>query len=365
MTELILHHYPVSPFAEKVRAMLGFKGLAWGSVTIPMILPKPDLVALTGGYRRTPVLQVGADIYCDTALIARVLERVAPSPTLYPYGDSFAGAAMAHFADAVLFNISVPIGFQPDGMLKLFLPEATPEFLQAFGRDRAAMREGGTVRRGPLAECRANMAYLLPKIESQLAGRPFLLGGSPSVCDFSLYHALWPVWKVPATRPMLEAFPKTAAFVGRIADFGHGRPEDLSSEQALEIARTSKAISQMKPQAVETDGIAIGESVEVMPVDYAFDPVRGELVQCSADEIAVRRTDPRAGTVVVHFPRFGYQIRKPAAWFEKPGQTRFFAPSLTPNTTPNTATPIRAPRSARRRRAASRPSGGRGRSGDP
>ena len=65
MTEPVLHHYPASPFAEKVRAMLGFKGLAWKSVQIPLILPKPDVVALTGGYRKTPIVQVGAGWCCS------------------------------------------------------------------------------------------------------------------------------------------------------------------------------------------------------------------------------------------------------------------------------------------------------------
>jgi len=81
---LILHHYPTSPFAEKIRLILGFKGLAWKSVLMPPVMPKPDLVALTGGYRRAPVLQIGADVYCDTALIAQVLDRLHPSPALYP-----------------------------------------------------------------------------------------------------------------------------------------------------------------------------------------------------------------------------------------------------------------------------------------
>ncbi|HEX3451354.1 MAG TPA: glutathione S-transferase N-terminal domain-containing protein, partial [Isosphaeraceae bacterium] len=72
MKQLILHHYPMSPFAEKIRLILGFKNLHWSSVLIPNIMPKPDLTALTGGYRKTPVLQIGADIYCDTALIAEV-----------------------------------------------------------------------------------------------------------------------------------------------------------------------------------------------------------------------------------------------------------------------------------------------------
>ncbi len=82
MTQLVLHHYPVSPFAEKIRLILGYKQLPWTSVIIPNIMPKPDVVALTGGYRRTPFLQIGADIYCDTALICDVVEQLAPNPTL-------------------------------------------------------------------------------------------------------------------------------------------------------------------------------------------------------------------------------------------------------------------------------------------
>ena len=99
MTVPILHHYPVSPFAEKVRLILGYKQLAWKSVIIPMIMPKPDLTALTGGYRRTPVLQIGADVYCDTALICDVLEQLAPSPTLYPSATEGAARVLAQWAE--------------------------------------------------------------------------------------------------------------------------------------------------------------------------------------------------------------------------------------------------------------------------
>jgi hypothetical protein len=50
MPDLILHHYPTSPFSEKIRLIFGYKKLAWKSVIIPRMMPKPDLVALTGGY---------------------------------------------------------------------------------------------------------------------------------------------------------------------------------------------------------------------------------------------------------------------------------------------------------------------------
>jgi glutathione S-transferase len=310
MNPPVLHHYPVSPFAEKIRAILGFKKIAWQSVQIPMMMPKPDLVALTGGYRRTPVLQTGADIWCDTALIARVLERMALQPSLFPYGDSFAMQAACHFADSVMFNFTVPIGFQPGGgMIKLYLPDAGADFLAAFGKDRAAMRQGGTVRRGPLAECKANMRALLPMIEAQLR-HAYLFGAQPCIADFSLYHVLWPVWKVADTRPLLALFPKTEGFIARMAAIGNGQSTEISAERALEIARSSQPGAIARPEALETGGIALGETVAVMPVDYALDPVKGELLTCSATEIAVRRTDPRAGTVVVHFPRFGYQVAR-------------------------------------------------------
>ena len=312
MTEPILHHYPVSPFAEKVRAMLGFKGLAWKSVQIPLILPKPDVVALTGGYRKTPLLQLGADIYCDTALIARVLERLAPAPSLYPRGDTLAVQAAAWFADNVMFGIAIPIAFQPGaGMIKLYFPGATPEFLEKFGKDRAAMRQGGTVRRGPLHECKANMQGLLERIEAQLKG-PYLFGGEPCVADFSLYHVLWPIWKVADTRPMLVPFPRTRKFIERIVAIGHGISTEISSGDALQIAKSSTPEAVKGAVALETGGIALGEQAQVMPVDSGLDPVTGDLLNASADQIVLRRSDPRAGTVQVHFPRFGFQLSRAA-----------------------------------------------------
>ena len=309
MTEPVLHHYPVSPFAEKARLMLGFKRLAWKSVLIPLIMPKPDVVALTGGYRRTPILQVGADVYCDTALIARVLEELAPAPSFFPQGDTYAVRAAAQFADSTLFLNTVPVAFQPGmGMMKIFFKDASPEYLAAFGKDRSAYR--GATRRGPAHECKANLADLLGKIEAQLAA-PFLFGADPCYADFSLYHALWPLWLPEDLRPMLSPYPRTLAFMERMTAIGHGKSSEISSGDAIQIARSSTPGPVKNPVALETNGIGLGAQASVMPVDTGLDPVTGELVTASADRIVIRRTDPRAGTVHVHFPRFGFQLNKP------------------------------------------------------
>ncbi|MET0403261.1 MAG: glutathione S-transferase N-terminal domain-containing protein, partial [Cystobacter sp.] len=139
MSRILLHHYQGSPFAEKARALLGFKGLPWTSVVIPPIMPKPDVVALTGGYRKTPFLQIGADIYCDTALIADVLERLAPTPTLHPPEAAGLAPLLAQWADSVLFGEAIGHVFQPAGVQSLF-SQMPPEARAAFQADRAALR---------------------------------------------------------------------------------------------------------------------------------------------------------------------------------------------------------------------------------
>ena len=97
----------------------------------------------------------------------------------------------------------------------------------------------------------------------------------------------------------------------RMTAFGHGKPGDIASADALQIAKSSTPEPVKNPAALETNGIALGAQAAVMPVDTGLDPVVGELVTASADEFVIQRTDPRAGTVQVHFPRFGYQINKP------------------------------------------------------
>jgi glutathione S-transferase len=308
MPDIILHHYPTSPFSEKTRLMLGYKKLAWKSVIIPAIMPKPDLTALTGGYRRTPVLQIGADIYCDTALIADVLERLAPEPTLYPAGSAGLARTLAQWADSSLFWTAMPYAFQPAGVQSMFA-HLTPAQIKAFGADRAAMR--GNAPRMAAAEAAGILAEYLRRIEDMLAhGKPWLLGQQPSIADFSAYHSLWYVRRVPPIAGILDAAPRLLAWMDRMAAIGHYRSDSMSAEDALAAARGGTPADAGGQPFVDTHGLALGDRVAVMPDDYALDPVEGELALSAANEFAVRRSDERAGTVVVHFPRVGFQIRK-------------------------------------------------------
>ena len=308
MTEIIFHHYPVSPFSEKIRLIFGYKKLSWKSVMIPSIMPKPDVVALTGGYRRTPVMQIGADIYCDTALIAEVLEQLAPGPSIYPPAIAGLAKTLAHWADTTLFWTIIAYTFQPAAMPGI-LGDITPEQMKAFGADRAAMR--GNAPRMALPEATSQLKEYLRRLADMLAGgNSWLLGADACIADFSVYHALWFARRVPAVASIFNAHPALLAWMDRVAAVGHGQFEKIHSEQALQVAHEQQPANTTQKAFRDSHQIPLGERVAIMPSDYALDPVVGELVICADNELAIRRTDERAGTVVVHFPRIGFQMKR-------------------------------------------------------
>ncbi|MEE4229717.1 glutathione S-transferase family protein [Pseudomonas viridiflava] len=309
MSELILHHYPTSLFAEKARLMLGFKGLSWRSVTIPSIMPKPDLAALTGGYRRTPVLQVGADIYCDTALMARRLEQEKASPTFYPEGQEFTVASLAAWGDSVLFMHAVSLVFQPESLAVRFA-KVPPEAAKAFVADRSSLFTGGSATRISAEQAKHQWPTFMARLEMQLSRNGDFLFGEPSIADFSVAHTLWFLKQTPVTAPFVDNYPGVSAWLGRVLGFGHGAHSDLTSAEAIEIARNATPAALPEEAFVDPNGFKAGDQVAISATDYGVDSVEGELVFAGTEELILRREDDRAGVVHVHFPRLGFKIEK-------------------------------------------------------
>jgi glutathione S-transferase len=305
MSDPILHHYASSPFSEKVRAMLGFKTMAWRSVDIPIAPPRPDTVALTGGYRRTPVLQIGCDVYCDTRLIARVLDSLQPEPALCPEGHEVGVRMLAQWADQMLFPAVTPHAFKPEALERMAqnIPqEAAGSFLQ----DRMALSKTARVR--PLGRMAFDhLPAYLQLLQAQLSVRQYLVTDAPTEADFAVYHCLWFLNR--GLPEVLEPHPAVVAFLERIEALGHGSPSPLDSGEALSMCRDAEpqALGESLPES--GNGVTVGSRVEVSPADYALDPTVGELVHLSVDEVVVAREDPRAGRVHVHFPRVGFQLK--------------------------------------------------------
>ncbi len=303
--DVILHHYEGSNYAEKARLMLGLKGLTWESVIIPDVMPKPDLVALTNGYTKTPVLQIGADIYCDTRRIGDELEARFPKPTLFPHG----GRGMADVLE-----------FWADGALTLsggryLIGRSHERWRPEFHADRAALW-GVPVDLERMARSaeryRQQLVVHLDWLTSMLAdGRPFLLGTQAGIADISAYHILWFLGTGgEKATDVLLAFDLVRAWMVRVDKIGRGQMKDISAADALETARQAVPTSTPKVELGNREGLSPGDMVQVRAEFAGRDPTIGALHTLTRQHVAVRHSNGPAGEVVVHLPRIGYVVTR-------------------------------------------------------
>lgn len=300
--KLILHHYDQSPFSEKIRLVFGVKKLAWMSVIVPMVLPKPMLMPLTGGFRRTPVLQIGADIYCDTLRIAMELDRRFPAPAVMDHASDGLSNILGTWAERVLMW---PTARYVTGMNRHALSEA-------FFGDRSAMRGHATPSMddvdASLPHQRRQLALMLDWIETALAdGRDYLIADNPMLGELAVYQRLWWLRALDGkAADLLVPNPSINAWMDRIAKLGHGERSEMTPEAALDAARGAEPKPLPAPIA-DTD-FAPGTEVTVVTEDFGLDPVTGTVVRATEREISIARSDPRLGAINVHFPRLGYQV---------------------------------------------------------
>ncbi|TAJ69691.1 MAG: glutathione S-transferase family protein [Phenylobacterium sp.] len=298
--EIILHHYDTSPFSEKVRLMLGIKGLTWRSVIQPVIMPKPDLVPLTGGYRRIPVMQIGADVYCDTQVILAEIERRHPKPKVVTGADW----AVNLWADRLWFQASVAVIFAEmgDRVPKEFI--ADREKLSGRPFDVSAMKAAAPFMR---AQWRAYVAW----VEDGLEG-DFLGGAKPSLADVAAWMNVW--W-LSAAAPtiaddLMSGLPRVQAWRDRLRAIGHGERREMKPAEALQAATATAPADEGVCDPGDPSGLKKGDPVVVQADDYGRDPVEGVLIHLGHDRVTLARECGELDVVHVHFPRAGYVIAR-------------------------------------------------------
>jgi glutathione S-transferase len=306
-SELIFHAYPQSPVAEKVRVVLGIKGLSWRSVDIPRLPPKPMLTALTGGYRRTPVLQIGADIYCDSQCIIRELERRFPEPSVMPTSDHGLMWCLSRWTDGPLFDQTVRhvLGAAGDALDKDF----------AADRGRLYLGEDWTAK---LKQANADLPHLVSQMRAPLSwldaqlsdGRAFLLGTKPAAIDAQFYYVVWFLRGRWSEGPaFLSQFQNLVRWEQNILDLGHGSQKPLDAQEAIAQAKRLEPIAETGVAAFDPQGLSVGQPVTVKPdLDGGEQPVAGHIRFADAETVVIERSADDVGTVCVHFPRSGYRV---------------------------------------------------------
>jgi glutathione S-transferase len=303
MSELILHHYDASPFTQKAQLMLGIKGLSWYSVETPMIEPKPDLTVLTGGYRGTPVLQIGADVYVDTQCIARELERRFPAPSLFPGANAGLDYALVKWSDA-FFRAS----------LFMFIALAFDQWPDDFQKDRRALFDDIDFDDVPtrLDHSRCQLRAHASLVNRQLSdGRAYFHGDEPSLADIQGYVIFWLARNnLQEVNEWFSNLSYVSDWQSRMAAIGAGERSEFSAPEAhaVAMAATTKCAAGVEPG--EPLDMTPGDPVVVEPDDSRRGAVQGTLLRAESNRIVVSHANDTVGEVAVHFPRLGYRVKK-------------------------------------------------------
>jgi glutathione S-transferase len=303
----ILHHYSMSPFSEKIRLMFGYAGLPWQSLPCPEMPPRPTVDPLSGGYRRIPIAQIGADIFCDSRLISAEIACQSGKPALDPARGSEALRDYARQLESEVFWAAV-LSMSPVTTIRQLVRNVGLWKALRFIRDRAGVGRSARVQLPSAKQARAAFAAHLAELERRLEG-DFLGGNTPSHADFAAYHTLW-FQHVVGVVPLPADLQRVADWYRSMSAYGHGTPVTISREAAFAVARDQ--LPRPVPSA-DTGDALIGTSVTVRPDDYALDAVQGVLVGSSDERWIVARETAEFGLLHVHFPRAGFELRSQVA----------------------------------------------------
>ncbi len=305
MSDLVLHHYWPSPFAHKIRLALGLVNTSWKSVEIPRVPPKPLLMPLTAGYRRTPVLQNGADIYCDTQNIVRAISELTATSSLLPTRQRGQILAFTDWVDGTVFNLAARV------ILTSALDTAPPEFIQ----DRGGLYFGPNWTpeglKAQLPGVIRQLAAHLDSINQGLSDTGGYLTESLSYADVSIAYVAWFIrgrWDVGPE--FLSQFPSIERIERNVHEQSTDRHEELSAESALMTALQAESIAPRGVEAQIGSGLSEGMQVLIRPQAETSDPpIIGRLRYLDRVRVSIDHQDPQVSDVVVHLPVAGYQIQ--------------------------------------------------------
>ena len=300
---LILHQYDISPFSQKAQKMMGLKELSWQSVEMPMIAPKPDVEALTGGYRGTPVLQIGRDVFIDNWMIARALDEFDASgpainaqgglreAALYAWGERLFTPLLQ--AALAAYQSEWDADFLADR--KRVFPDVDFDTLDVSDPDR-----------------RSQVRTYLGTVEAQLGlDQDFLGGAQADSCDIHVWGMVWMIHSaLPALMPIVETFPRLTDWYERVSALGTGDREDVKIDVAWQSLKDGPA--RPLPDTPDQEPLApwVGEVVDIAAGSADRGSASGRLLAVDHEQV-VLGVEPISGEAAqVWFPRFGYHLRQ-------------------------------------------------------
>ncbi|KAL2353056.1 glutathione S-transferase [Cryomyces antarcticus] len=321
--DIILFHYPFSPYARRITWYLAFRGIEYAQCLQPPVPPREDLSALGVAYRRIPVMSIGRDIYCNTRLQLRKLEARFSSAPFGNLSNTTDPAAKGLERLLEKWTVDAGIFWRVASLIPLDFPVMKDE---KFLKDRESFSGKSwnvdDIARGR-PESAAHIVEAFTLLETTLLadGRDWILGSEkPSLADI---EAIWPFdWimelgGLPAESISEKRFPKVFAWVERFrgalkaAKASAPKPVTLKGADAVKYVTGADFVEKEgEVDSHDPLGLKEGTNVQVWPIDSGFNSKdQGRLVKLTLEEVALASQTKVGGKEVhIHMPRWGFRI---------------------------------------------------------
>lgn len=223
MPEVILHQWEMSPFCNKVRRCLKYKGVSYAVVNYNGL--RAAQAAKLSKVGKLPVLEWDGERVQDSTAIAHFLDRKVPARPLYPdepqalaatrMWEDWAGQSLYFYE--IYLRMLDPLS--RERALDLIC-EGRPRYerlvLDWVFRRRypRKLREQG-LGRLDRAEVERQFFEHLENIEILLEGRNYLAGITPSIGDFAVAAQIDEVVRTSELRERILAYPRLQAWLAR------------------------------------------------------------------------------------------------------------------------------------------------------
>jgi glutathione S-transferase len=220
-----LYQFEISPFCDKVRRVLHFKGVEYEVREVPVL-------DASLGYRRVnptgkvPTLEHDGRRIGDSTEIARYLEERFPEPPLVPHHP--AERALCHlledWADESLYFYEVRLRFGEPHNVERWVPRLVKHDhsvlrpLVGFAVPRAlamTMRSQGIGRKSRQLVLE-ELARHIEAIAGWLGDREWLVGARPSLADIAVFAQLYGIRGTEEGEQLVRAAPAVGAWMARV-----------------------------------------------------------------------------------------------------------------------------------------------------
>lgn len=223
---LTLYQFEMSPFCDKIRRVLNYKGLEYGIHEVKLFeAGRLKHISPTGKF---PALDYHGRIIPDSTTIAHYLETAHPTPALVPADAR--QAALSHiledWADESLYFIEMTMRLAWPNNAERWLPELVKHesslgkrLGRAFAPSaiRSQVRAQGTGRKHKDTVV-SDVARHFEALEGLLSGNSFLTGPALSLGDISVFAQVACIRETDEGAPLIARFPALLGWFDRVGD---------------------------------------------------------------------------------------------------------------------------------------------------